>query len=192
MTEAWLKGRRGQALAAGIALLILALCWYTTVAPVWSWFDDRGILLIQHQALLQRMQDVAATLPRLREVSAKSQDRRDSGTAVMLPGSTDALAAAGLQERVQRMATTVGASLATVETMPAATVGDWHKVSLRISLNAPWPVLIDLLRSIENSLIQVDDIHFHSAVLITRSTVLPIQASMVLYGFRAARAEAGT
>jgi hypothetical protein len=57
---------------------------------------------------------------------------------------------------------------------------------LRISLNAPWPVLMQLMRSIEQSptRILIDDVHFHSATIVTQPKVLPVQASMVLYGFR--------
>ena len=32
----------------------------------------------------------------------------------------------------------------------------------------------------------IDDVHFHSVAFVTRPTVLPVQASMVLYGFRPA------
>ena len=107
----------------------------------------------------------------------------------MLPGVTDALAAAALQESVQAMASDAGASLTAVETLPAATEAEhWHKVALRISLNAPWPVLIGLMHAVERSpsRIFIGDVHFHSAVVVTRPAALPIQASMVLYGFRAA------
>jgi hypothetical protein len=92
------------------------------------------------------------------------------------------------------MATAAGVSLTAVETLPAAPAGSWHKVSLRISMNAPWPVLMELLRSVEQSPLRilVDDVHFHSATIINRPTVLPIQASMVLYAFRPADPGAGT
>ncbi len=112
----------------------------------------------------------------------------------MLPGATDAVAAADLQERIQKMASSAGASLTAVETLPATPSGKWHKVTLRISLNAPWPVLMDLLRSIEQSptRILIDDVHFHSVTVVSHPTVMPIQASMVLYGFRPADAGTGT
>ena len=112
----------------------------------------------------------------------------------MLPGATDALAAAALQERVQKMSGIAGVSLSAVETLPAVQAGTWHKIPLRISLNAPWPVLINLLRALEDSPVRilVDDVHFHAATLVARPTVLPIQASMVLYGFRPAEGSPGT
>jgi general secretion pathway protein M len=113
----------------------------------------------------------------------------------MLPGATDAVAAADLQERVQAMASSAGVNLTAAETLPPAPAGDrWHKVSLRISLNASWPVLMQLVRAIEQSPIRIliDDVHFHSAVVVAHPAAMPIQASMVLYGFRAADAGPGT
>ena len=179
-------GRRGQALAAAIGILVLAVAWFGIVDPAWSWYDDRSRLLERRQVLLHRMREVAASLPAL-QAATKGRPGVAAGT-IMLPGATDAVAAADLQERVQTMATTAGARLTAVETLPATPVGQWHKVSLRISLNAPWPVLMDLLRSIEQSptRILVDDVHFHSATVVSHPTVLPVQASMVLYGFRPA------
>jgi general secretion pathway protein M len=191
----WLLGRRGQVLAIGVALLVVAMIWLGIVDPVWSWYGDRNELLEQRQALLQRMQVLAASLPALRVASADKRDEGAEAETIMLPGTSDALAAADLQERVQKMAATAGISLTAVETLPAeATAGRWHKVSLRISLNAPWPVLTDLMRSIEQSptRILIDDVHFHSPVSVAHPTALPIQASMVLYGFRPVEPGAGT
>lgn len=192
--DTWLIGRRGQALAAGILCVILGVAWFGAIDPIKSWYDDRNALLSQRQALLQRMRDVASTLPVLRAAAAKSPSQGSAGETTMLPGSSDAVAAADLQERVQRMAADAGVSLTAVETLPASPAGNWHRVSLRISLNAPWPVLMALLRAIEDSPIHVlvDDIHFHSTTVVNRPTVLPVQASLVIYGFRPTAAGTGT
>ena len=191
--DAWLTGRRGQVLALGIACLAAGLIWFGLVDPLRSWFNDRDALLEQRQALLHRMRDVAATLPALR-ASASHAGRDDTLATMWLPGASDALAAADLQERVQKMASTAGVSLTAVETLPATSTDNQHRVSLRISLNAPWPVLMELLRSIEQSptRILIDDVHLHAATIVTHPTVLPVQASMVLYGFRPAEAGTGS
>jgi general secretion pathway protein M len=184
---AWRTGRPGRALAVACGLLGLGLIWLGAVAPIWSWYADRQALLEQQQAVLARMQGLAAALPALR---AASENRRGVGPDAesgMLPGTTDAVAAAALQEAVQKMATAAGASLTAVETLRSATEAEhWRKVSLRISLNAPWPVLMGLMRAIElsPSRIFIADVHCHSPAVVARPTSLPIQASMVLYGFR--------
>jgi hypothetical protein len=189
-----LSGRPGQALAVGIGLLALAVIWFGIIDPARSWFVDRTELLDRRQALLHRMQQLATTLPALRAAAAGAPERGENNQAMTLPGTSDAVAAADLQERIQKMAATAGTSLTAVETLPVTTTGKWHKVSLRISTNAPWPVLVDLLRSIEQSptRILVDDVHFHSATVVARPVVLPVQASMVVYGFRASETGTGT
>lgn len=191
----WRTGRIGQALAVGCGVLALLLIWLCAVAPLWSLYADGQAALERRQALLMRMQALAASLP---AVQAASETRRGDGAeeaSAMLPGATDALAAAALQELVQKMASAAGANLSAVETLPAATAAEhWHKVSLRISLNAPWPVLIGLMHAVERApaRIFIGDVHFHSPAVVTHPATLPIQASMVLYGFRPAEAGPGT
>lgn len=189
---AWRTGRPGQALAVGCGLLGLALIWLGAIAPLWSWYADRQALLERRQMMLAHMQGLAARLPALRAASASRHGAEAEHD--MLPGATDAVAAAALQEAVQKMATAAGASLTAVETLPPATEADrWRKVSLRISLNAPWPVLIGLMHAIERSpsRLFIADVHFHSPAILVHSTNRPIQASMVLYGFRRAAGRQG-
>ena len=193
-TETWLAGRPGQALAVVIGLLAVAVIWFGAVDPVWSWFDDRTLLLEQRQALLRRTQEVAATLPRLRSASEATAGHGENPRTIMLPGTNDAVAAADLQERVQKMAVAAGASLTAVETLPVTPLGRLHKVSLRINLNAPWSVLMDFVHAIRQSPtpILIDDVHFHSATVAAHPTVIPIEASMILYGFRPPETGSGT
>ncbi len=194
MVQSWLIGRRGQALAVAIGLLALAMVWLAVVEPLRSWHSDLQDQVWQRRALLDRMQTLAASLPALRAAADKPGENSSVGT-LLLPGATDSVAAADLQERVQKMVSAAGATLTAAETLPAEPAsGRWHKVALRISLIASWSVLTDLMRSIEQSptRIFIDDVHFHSPIVAARPTVLPIQASMVLYGFRPAEPGAGT
>jgi general secretion pathway protein M len=193
--DIWMSGRRGQALAVAIGLLGLAAIWFGIVDPARSWFSDRAVLLEQRQELLAHMRDLAAGLPALRAASADKRGEGAEAASIMLPGDSDAIAAADLQEHVQKMAADAGASLTAVETLPPTPeAGRWHKITLRISLNASWPVLMALLRSIEQSptRILIDDVHFRSPILVAHPTVVPIQGSMILYGFRPADSGAGT
>lgn len=189
MFDAWLTGRRGQALAVLVAVVGLLVVWLGVVDPVRSWFGDRQAQLDQRQELLHHMHDLSAMLPALRAASADRPDEGAAAATIMLPGDSDAVAAADLQERVQKMAADAGANLTAVETLPpAAAAGRWHKVALRINLNASWPVLMALIRSVEQSptRILIDDVRFRSPIVIAHPAAVPIQASMVLYGFRPA------
>jgi type II secretory pathway component PulM len=193
--SSWRVGRIGQALAVGCGVLALVLIWLGAIAPLWAFYADGQAELEQRQALLARMQGLAASLPAVRGAAASRHGEGAEEAGAMLPGATDALAAAALQESVQRMARDTGASLTAVETLPAAAAAEhWHKVSLRISLNAPWPVLIGLMHAVEKApaRIFIGDVHFHSPAVAAHPASLPIQASMVLYGFRTAEPGAGT
>ncbi len=187
-------GRRGQALAVTIGLLAMALLWFGAIAPIQGWYDDRAVHLEQRQALLVRMREVAGTLPALQTEAAARQTQGQAANVTTLPGASGAVAAADLQEKVQAMANAAGVNLTAVETLPVAKAGQWQKVSLRISMNASWPVLTQLMQSIEKSptKILIDDVHFHSPTLVAHPTALPVQASMVLYGFREAGPGAGS
>jgi hypothetical protein len=179
-------GRPGQALALGFAGLALAMVWFGLIAPARGWYADRQVMMEQRQVMLARMQRLAASLPTLRAEAAARPEAADAG---LLPGATDALAAASLQETVQKMASNAGISLTAVETLPAeTTAGRWRKVALRISLNAPWPVLISVMHAAGQSPVRIfiGDVHFHSPAVVVKPATQPIQASMVLYGFRPA------
>ena len=177
-------GRRGQALAVGLTILALALLWLAVGAPLLSLYQDGAQQLEQRQALLTRMEALAQSLPALTEAGRQPTD---SGEA-LLSGNSDTIAAAGLQEAVQRMAAAAGTSLTAVETLPAEADGRWHRISLRITLTAPWPALVALLRQVDTAPahIFIDELHFHSPIVLVRPTAMPIQASMILYGFRSA------
>ncbi len=78
------------------------------------------------------------------------------------------------------------------DTGPAT--GPRHKIPLRTGLDASRPALMELLRSVQQSptRILIDDIRLRSRALVAHPKEVPIQASLVLYGFGPAGARAGT
>ena len=114
------------------------MLWLGIVEPLWSWYGDRNELLEQRQALLQRMQALAASLPALRAASADKRDEGSEAATSMLPGTTDAVAAADLQERVQKMAAAAGVSLTAVETLPAEAAAE---LAQRLAADQPERIL---------------------------------------------------
>ena len=188
----WLTGRRGRALAVLVGLFTALFVWLAVLAPVLDWFADRQVRIEQRLQVLSRAQALAASLPSLR-AAVKGQGSVSGSETLLLAGDSDAVAAANLQERVQAMAAASGVTLTAVETLPVTVTGDWHKVALRITCNAPWPVLIGLVRAIEGSptRIFIDDVRLHSTSIVARPVTLPIQASLLVYGFRSAAGKAG-
>jgi general secretion pathway protein M len=188
MSSDWLVGRRGQVLAVGITVLVAALLWAGAVNPLLAWHAEQTETLRQQSVLAERMASTAALLPALRRQLEAGAAGNRASTAVMLAGATDAIAGANLQEQVQSMASAAGASLASIETLPAEQADAWRRVGLRVSVTAPWPVLIHLLESVNQATppMLIDDLRVHASPATSRPAGLPLQTSFTIYAFRAA------
>jgi general secretion pathway protein M len=165
-----------------MGLLGIIMVWALVVQPLMAFYQDRADTWERHRLLRDHMEAVADKLPALAAVS----NRPARPAVALLIGTSDAVAAASLQQIIQNVATSAGTSLTAVETLPAEPKGQWHKIPLRITLSATWPVLMQVLRGVELAPVQIvmDEVHFHSAAPQSRSVTLPIQASFVVSGFR--------
>ncbi len=186
METALPEGRRGQFLAAALTLTVLASLWFGIIAPLIGWYDVRADELSQRRALLGRMQAVAETLPALERQPGNAQPAETA----LLEGATDALAAAAMQSAVQAMANDAGVELRSAETLPAEARGAYRRIGLRVSLSAPWPVLIELLRAAGQGQphMLVDDLQVRATPLQARDAGAPVSATFTLLAFRAAQA----
>ncbi len=183
LSEGLPDGARGRVLAAGLTLAVLGALWFGAAAPLIGWYQDRAEELVQRRALLARMHVLAETLPDLEHQS----DGVRPAPAALLPGATDALAAAAMQSAVQVMATAAGAELASMETLPAEARGGYRRIGLRVSLSAPWPVLVELLRSAgqQQPRMLVDDVQLRAPPMQVREAAAPVSANFTLLAFRA-------
>ena len=190
METALPEGLRGRMLAAALTLTVLAALWFGVALPLTGWYQDQTEALAQRRALLRHMQLVVETLPQLEHMPAEARP----GPAALLPGATDALAAAAMQSSVQAMAASAGVDLASMETLPAEARGPYRRIGLRISLTAPWPVLIGLLREAGGGQprMLIDDLQLRSAPMQQQQPehagATPVYASFTLLAFRAAPA----
>jgi general secretion pathway protein M len=192
MAAALPTGRRGQILALAITVLPLLLLWVGVAAPLFDFYTERAAQLTQHIQLAQRMARVTAELPALRDRVATTA-KTETSPSQTLDGASDAVAAAALQNRVQEMATTVGASLASVEILEVDTTGGYRRIGLRLTLNASWPVLIGLLRAIELSPLPmvVDGLQIHAASS-PANEPRSLEASFSVIAFRSAEPSIAT
>ncbi len=185
-------GRPGRLLAAGLLLLLLVLGWELVGSPLRDWFDGRADALAGRQALAVRMQALAARLPALRRAAEAGAGR--PGPAVLIEGSSDAIAGAALQGQVQQMAATLGANLSSSETLAGAAAGapgsGYRRVSVRISVTAPFEVMVRLVAAIERAtpIMLIDDFELHGS-RIQLAQNAPLEASLTVLSFR--RGEAG-
>jgi general secretion pathway protein M len=180
------NGPRGQFLAVAIALAIAALIWFCVVQPVIAWHASFAEHLAQRRALSQRMAELVSTLPQL-QAQAVGKNVSGPTPSAVLQGSTDAIAGAMLQQLVQRMAASAGASLNSVEMVPSQPVGNYHRIGLHIALQAQWPVVVRLLHSVERATPRmfVDDLRLRGPAM--QNAALPMDASFTVLAFCAGR-----
>jgi general secretion pathway protein M len=179
-------GPRGRILALALTLTVLATLWVGVARPLIAWHAARAEALAQRRVLLQRITMLVATLPELQ----REASRHRAPTAALLEGSSDAVAGATLQTAVQRMAVSAGATLRSLETLPAEQSGHYRRISLRISTEAGWPVLIALMRAIEQGTPQmlIDNLQLRAPPAGLRTATSPISAAFTVVAFRAAPA----
>jgi general secretion pathway protein M len=179
-------GRKGQALAVVIAVASISLFWLGITAPLMTWYADRAGALASLQQRAAHMRAAVATIPALRQVVAA----KPSGDTpeVLLSGSNDALAAAALQEHVQRLANAAGAALSSAEVLVPTKTGHYRQIGLRISIQAPYSSLIRLLTMFEQGppRMFVDDLTIQSPTYDLNLPMLEVtrSESLVVYAFR--------
>jgi len=178
------EGLRGRLLALALTVTILAALWAGCVQPLIDWHAARADTLEQRRALLQRMTTLATTLPELQRQASGEH----APAAALLEGASDAIAGAALQSSVQHMASMAGAELNSMEILPAEQRGTYRRIGLRVATAAQWPVLIELLRAVEQGSprMLVDDLQLRAPPVALRAANTPISASFTIVAFRAA------
>jgi hypothetical protein len=179
-------GPRGRALALGLTALALLVVWFGIVGPVLGWYSGREEWLEQRSVLARRMADLAASLPQLEHQVAALPTTKANPDA-LLPGETDAVAAAALQERVQEMASQAGAPLSSVEMLPATQLGQFRRIGLRVATQAEMANVIHLLQSVgaAKPRMLVDELDLQRHLLLVRPNAPDLDAKFVIYAFRA-------
>lgn len=179
------EGARGRALALALTAAALASVWAAAIDPLVRLYEERAETLAQRRALERRMEAVAGALPEYRH-QAEAGRGADGAKPALLPETTDALAAAALQERVQALARQAGATLASAEALPAEPAGPYWRVGLRVALTAPYPVLVDVLRRVAEASpnLIVDDLHMQRSFMLG-SAAKGMEASLTVIAFRA-------
>lgn len=183
------SGRTGRVLALGLTLAVAALAWEAAGHPLVEWYGERAERIEERDTLARRMAALAATLPELRRDAA----RRGAPAPELLEGTTDAVAAATLQERVGDMAVRSGVTPSSLEVLPARQNGPYREIGVRVALTAPWPVLVRLLQAVADASprLLVDDLQLRAPPVAGGVAEPPLDASLAVLAFRAGPAPAG-
>ena len=186
-------GRSGRLLALGLTALALLLVWLAIGSPLLDWYRERSLALAGREAVAAHMKLLSGRLPALRAAAQAASVR--SGPAALIDGASDAIAGAALQEQVQQMASSLGATLSSSETLAAtpASAGPYRRVGVRIAVTAPFEVMVRMIAAIEQAspAMLIDDLQLHGPrIQITANS--PIEGALTVIAFRHAGAgEAG-
>jgi hypothetical protein len=179
------EGARGRVLAVGILLLGLVLLWFGMAAPLLAWHATRQDTLERQALVHDRMRALAEAVPALRKQAAEITD--DQGSDGALDGTSDAVAAAGLQQALDDLAKEAGLRIGSAETLPAEPAGAWQAITMRVTLTAPWAPLVQLLRAIAAAptAMVVDHLQLRPPARNSHDPDWPIEAGFSVTAWRA-------
>jgi len=193
MTSTLPSGGRGQVLALAILAMAVLSVWVLIVSPARDWYDDRAESIERRHAMARRMAALAETLPALRRDAELSGGAKDGGPdrlapPPLLPGASDALAAASLQQRIEELAGAAGVRISTQEILPARQDGDMRAIAVRLGVTAPFSSLVALLSALTRSDVPlvVDEAQLRALPPTSQDTGQPVNATLAIVSFRMA------
>lgn len=141
-------GARGRWVALGLLLIVLVLVYQITLAPLWARYRAQAPAIAEQTAKLARYQQLAARAPALRErLDALRNDPRFND--YLVPGNSSALAAAGLQQRLQELAQAHDGRVLSTRVGKPRLDGDFEHVNVNARLQIDLAGLQALLYSLE-------------------------------------------
>lgn len=137
-----------RATAYGMLLFVLLVFYALFIGPLVGAYSEINGAISQSNELLARYQRVIAQHSALQsKLEDVNQDHIQSG--VYVPGGTDALAAARLQEIVNSRVESNGGQVRSVQILPAQEDGDFRRVGVRIQMTASITAIARILYAFE-------------------------------------------
>jgi hypothetical protein len=158
-------GRQGRVLAVSLLLIALAATYLVVVSPLLDLYEERAAFLEDRRLLLPRLRAAAEELPALRE--RVEQLRNAAGNRkITLEGASDAIAAATLQSRIEELATSVGATIGSTESLPVEVRSGYRRIGLRYVLSGQYETLVKFLAKLDTATppLVIDNLHIHGVL----------------------------
>lgn len=134
--------------AFGLLIAALLLVYAVFIGPLIAAYSQINGAIAQSNELLSRYQRVIGQHSALRDMLDRlSENHTQSGFYV--PGDTDALAAARLQEIVNSRVESNGAQVRSVQILPAREDGEFRRVGVRIQMTASIGAIARILYAFE-------------------------------------------
>jgi Tfp pilus assembly protein PilO len=180
------RGLPGRVLALSLTLVAVAAAYLLVVAPVLGLYADRASQLSTREMLRDKIVAVAAELPQLR-ARASELSATSAAQQATLQGSSDPIAMANLQNRVEELATSAGAAVSSTETLPPEIRDYYRRIGLRVALNGSYESLMTFIAGLETSTtpLIVDNLQIHTIQSRAGSSqIVRLDAAVDVYGFR--------
>jgi len=130
------------------ACLVLLLLWLFLL-PIINFFSERTEKISEQLDILSRYEYVAIQEQQVEEYSRKVSDNNDKGE--LIPGPTEGIANANLQERLQEIAQNNHMKVKSIETLQKKTIGSALMIGSKIEVSGSFERLYFFIRSLETS-----------------------------------------
>ena len=182
------EGVRGRLLAVALLAAVLAALWAGIAVPLTDWFAERSDSIDRQTTLARRMAQIAADLPALRTRAASTQA---AAPVAVLEGASDAVAGAALQQRLQQIGTSLGATLSSTEVLAGEPVGAYRRIGVRLAVSAHWPVIVRLVEAIDANTprLLVNELQLQAMRSVAADPDPALNVTMTVFGFRAGTAQ---
>jgi len=176
-------GKRGKVLAWAIAAVMVSLTWAFVLSPLENYYDN---LVHRRDSLRLLLSREMGSLEVQRRLLARDGLIQTLPADRLLFGSTDAVAAATLQERVQAMATVVHANVRSIETLSSHQVGAYRRIAVRFQMTGEFQILIELFKAIQEGSpeILVNETQIESDEIGPTDPHKPLECNFTVYAFR--------
>lgn len=179
-------GRRGRFLALSLLFVALGGVYLVVVSPLRDLYMERATVVENQRMLLPRLRATADELPALR--TRVEQLRTAAGARkITLEGASDAIAAATLQSRIEELATSVGATIGSTESLLAEARSGYRRIGLRYVLSGPYETLVKFLAKLEAATppLVIDNLHIHGVLRRPGTPAAAgLDAGLDVYGYR--------
>ena len=127
---------------------VLLLLWLFLL-PIINFFSQRTEKISEQLDILSRYEYVAMQEQQVEEYSRKVSDNNDKGE--LIPGPTEGIANANLQERLQEIAQNNHMKVKSIETLQKKTIGSALMIGSKIEVSGSFERLYVFIRSLETS-----------------------------------------
>lgn len=165
---------------AAVLLLIAAIATvYVFLAdPIIVGYSETDQEIEEVRDQLSHFQRLAATAPALAEQMKRSETPQTS-QSYYLSGGTDALAAAGLQDRVNVLVERTGGSLRSIQPMPGIDEQGFRRITLRVQMTGTVAALFETLYVLEagTPILFVENLNIQSRFIRRRNSDVGAQVA---------------